>query len=67
MMAEYARYDMLAGTRVRVHHRSREESAPEDYDATVLRVLPDGTLLVQPASGAPPVALNAEEISLGVQ
>ncbi len=67
MMAEYAHLDMLAGETVRVHHRSREESAPEDFDARVLRVQPDGTLLVQPLRPeAAPVALHAEEISLAI-
>ncbi len=71
MMAEYARHDMLAGLTVRVHHRSREETAPEDYDARVVGVQPDGTLLVTPlatagAAARPNVALNSEEISLAL-
>jgi hypothetical protein len=47
LLGEYREYDMLAGEVVRVHHKSREVDSPDDYDARVCDILPDGRLLVQ--------------------
>ena len=63
VLEEYRACDLLAGRSVRVHHRSREEDDPRDYEATVLRVDPQGMLCVRRPDGADQ-ALSGEEVSI---
>ena len=63
VLDEYRACDLLAGRSVRVHHRSREEDDPRDYEATVLRVDPQGMLCVRRPDGAEQ-ALSGEEVSI---
>ena len=55
--------DLLAGTTVRVHHRTREEDDPRDYDAQVLGVDAQGMLRVR-APGGEERLLSGEEVSI---
>ena len=63
VLAEYREHDLLRGRTVRVHHRTREEDDPRDYEATVLRVDPQGMLCVRRPDGAEQ-ALSGEEVSI---
>jgi len=66
VVAEHRRRDLLRGQTVRVHHRTREEHDPRDYDAVAAGVGEDGALRVrrvgEPAGRE--VALAAEEVSI---
>jgi len=66
VIAEHARHDLLRGKTIRVHHKTREEYDPRDYDAVALGIGADGALRVRPV-GAPAAAavyLSAEEVSI---
>jgi len=63
VLDEYRACDLLAGRSVRVHHRSREEDDPRDYEATVLRVDPQGMLCVRQPDGTEQL-LSGEEVSI---
>ena len=63
VLEEYRACDLLAGRSVRVHHRSREEDDPRDYEATVLRVDPQGMLCVRRPDGTEQL-LSGEEVSI---
>ena len=67
VIAEHAAIHLLDGRRVRVHHRTREENDPRDYDADVLGVAAYGQLRVRRAVGAPEVLLSGEEVSITPQ
>ena len=64
VMAEYKTFDMLVGTVVRVHHKSREESSKDDYDAEVLGYAEDGMLKVRNTVTKMDKYLSGEEISI---
>ena len=63
VLEEYRACDLLAGRSVRVHHRSREENDPRDFEARVLCVDPQGMLCVRRADGTEQ-QLSGEEISI---
>tara|TARA_B110001452_G_scaffold266701_1_gene274299 strand:+ start:1021 stop:1857 length:837 start_codon:yes stop_codon:yes gene_type:complete len=63
VLDEYRTTDLLAGTTVRVHHRTREEDDPRDYDAKVLGVDAQGMLRVR-APGGEERSLSGEEVSI---
>ena len=48
---------------MRVHHRSREEDDPRDFEARVLRVDPQGLLCVRRPDGTEQ-QLSGEEVSI---
>ena len=50
---------------IRVHHRTREEDDPRDYDAEVLGVDKDGMLRVKGPGGD--ALLSGEEVSITPQ
>lgn len=62
LLAEYSARDLLRGRRLRVHHASREEADPRDYDAIALGVTDGGLLRV--SRGSEVLALSGEEISI---
>jgi BirA family biotin operon repressor/biotin-[acetyl-CoA-carboxylase] ligase len=66
VIAEHKRHDLLENKTIRVHHRTREEHDPRDYDAVALGLGPDGALRVRPvgAAAGAHVFLSAEEISI---
>ena len=67
VVAEYNRCNMLDNMQVRVHHATREQTDPRDYDAMVLGVAANGMLRVQPVGTAgqeAEVMLSGEEISI---
>ena len=55
---------MLRGKTIRVHHRTREESDPRDYDAIALGVGAGGLLRVRHVDGGAERDLSGEEISI---
>ena len=63
VLDEYRTCDLLAGRGVRVHHRSREEDDPRDYEALVLGVDPQGMLCVRRPDGTEQ-QLSGEEVSI---
>eukprot|EP00050_Salpingoeca_kvevrii_P011105 m.12787 g.12787 ORF g.12787 m.12787 type:complete len:146 (+) comp3259_c0_seq1:581-1018(+) len=63
VLPELRKFDLLRGTRIRVHHRRREENAPEDYDAMAEGIDETGALLIRTDSGTSK-ALVGEEISV---
>ena len=65
VLAEYREHDLLRGRTVRVHHRTREEDDPRDYDAEVLGVDKDGMLRVKGPGGD--ALLSGEEVSITPQ
>ena len=65
VLAEYREHDLLRGRTVRVHHRTREEDDPRDYDAEVLGVDKDGMLRVKGPGGES--LLSGEEVSITPQ
>ena len=65
VLAEYREHDLLRGRTVRVHHRTREEDDPRDYDAEVLGVDKDGMLRVKAPGGD--ALLSGEEVSITPQ
>ena len=67
VMAEYKAFDMLVGTVVRVHHKSREESSAADYDAEVLGYTEEGYLTVRNTVTRISKNLSGEEISISPQ
>ena len=42
VLDEYRKHDLLRGRTIRVHHKTREEDDPQDFDADVLGVDADG-------------------------
>ena len=67
VLAEYSQHDLLRGRTIRVHHKTREEDDPKDFDATVLGVDTDGRLRVRPlgvAAAKGEVLLSGEEVSI---
>merc|ERR1712086_890548 len=64
MLREYSKWDMLTGTVVRVHHKSREESDVKDYDAEVVGVSQTGSLRVKRVGTQTTKDLSGEEISI---
>jgi BirA family biotin operon repressor/biotin-[acetyl-CoA-carboxylase] ligase len=65
VIAEHGRYDLLENKTIRVHHKTRDEHDPRDYDAVALGLGPDGGLRVRPlAAAGSEVCLSAEEISI---
>jgi len=64
MLREYSKWDMLTGTVVRVHHRSREESDEKDFDAEVIGVSQTGSLRVKRVGTQTTKDLSGEEISI---
>jgi len=63
VLEEYRACDLLAGRTIRVHHRSREDDDPRDYDAKVIGVDTQGMLRVQQAGGVERL-LSGEEVSI---
>lgn len=67
VLREYSQYDLLRGRTIRVHHKTREESDPADFDAEVRGVEVDGRLRVRPLGAAATegeVMLSGEEVSI---
>ena len=67
VLAEYAEHDLLKGRTIRVHHRTREEDDPRDFDAEALGVSAEGMLRVRPLDGAKHGGvkeLSGEEVSI---
>lgn len=64
VLDEYRQHDLLRGRTIRVHHRTREEDDPRDFDAEALGVNADGMLRVRPTGGGPERALSGEEVSI---
>ena len=64
VIAEHSRHDLLKGKTIRVHHKTRDEDDPRDYDAIALGLGDDGALKVRPVASASVVSLCAEEISI---
>jgi biotin-(acetyl-CoA carboxylase) ligase len=64
VMAEYHQYDMLMGTTVRVHHKTREIASPEDFDGLVTGFTEEGYLVVRNTETQLPKNLSGEEISI---
>ncbi|KAL3917423.1 MAG: hypothetical protein SGPRY_006407 [Prymnesium sp.] len=68
VLQEYQEHDLLRGTTIRVHHKTREEDDARDFDATVLGVDTTGMLRVCPLqAGAEEVLLSGEEVSITPQ
>eukprot|EP00966_Prymnesium_polylepis_P186288 4318169-Prymnesium_polylepis.1 len=68
VLREYEAHDLLRGTVVRVHHKTREEDDPRDFDADVLGVGDSGMLRVRPRRpGADELLLSGEEVSITPQ
>eukprot|EP00316_Scyphosphaera_apsteinii_P005570 CAMPEP_0119325812 /NCGR_PEP_ID=MMETSP1333-20130426/66740_1 /TAXON_ID=418940 /ORGANISM="Scyphosphaera apsteinii, Strain RCC1455" /LENGTH=259 /DNA_ID=CAMNT_0007333917 /DNA_START=149 /DNA_END=928 /DNA_ORIENTATION=- len=61
---EYLQHDLLTGLSIRVHHRSRDEDDPRDFEALVIGLNQDGMLRVRPAGMLEERVLSAEEISI---
>jgi BirA family biotin operon repressor/biotin-[acetyl-CoA-carboxylase] ligase len=67
VLAEYAEHDLLRGRTIRVHHKTREEDHPDDFDAEALGVDGQGMLRVRRLDGnRAESALSGEEVSIGV-
>ena len=64
VIAEHRAHDLLEGQNVRVHHRSREEADPRDFEAHVLGVDGGGWLRVRPVGQSEVRTLSGEEISI---
>ena len=67
VLDEYRHHDMLRGKVIRVHHKSREEDDPSDFDAEALDVSADGYLRVRPLGSAASrgeIQLSGEEVSI---
>jgi len=66
VIAEHGWHDLLENKTVRVHHKTRDEHDPRDYDAVALGLGPGGALRVRPigAAAGADVFLSAEEISI---
>lgn len=64
VLAEYGELDLLRGRTIRVHHKTREESDPRDFDAKAMGVDASGQLRVRPTAGGPEKALSGEEVSI---
>ena len=67
VLSEYNDMHALRNARVRVHHKSREESDERDYDADVVTVAPSGLLAVRrvgAVSTEAPIELSGEEVSV---
>jgi BirA family biotin operon repressor/biotin-[acetyl-CoA-carboxylase] ligase len=62
--ALYETCGVLTGRTVRVHHRTREESDPRDYDAVARGIAADGRLIVERVGSGERVLLSAEEVSV---
>jgi BirA family biotin operon repressor/biotin-[acetyl-CoA-carboxylase] ligase len=67
VIGEHRRHDLLHGRTVRVHHRTREESDPRDFDAMVLGVDQRGMLRVRPLGAEAEKVLSGEEVSISPQ
>ena len=67
VLLEYRQFDLLRGRTIRVHHRTREESDPSDFDAEALGVDGEGYLRVRALNGAKAgteLTLSGEEVSI---
>lgn len=64
VLEEYRHYDLLRGRTIRVHHKTREESDPSDFDAEALGVSAGGMLRVRPLVGGGVRELSGEEVSI---
>ena len=65
VLLEYGQHDLLRGMVIRVHHKTREEDDPRDFDAEALGVDPGGELRVRPLKpDAQEVLLSGEEVSI---
>ena len=68
VLDEYRAVDLLRGRTIRVHHRTREETDPKDFDAEALGVSASGMLRVRPidaaAHGGAVRELSGEEVSI---
>lgn len=65
VLAEYSKFDMLTGTTVRVHHKTREEDDDRDYNAHVLGINEaDGALRVRNTVTGATACLAGEEVSI---
>lgn len=64
VLAEYRAHDLLLGRTIRVHHKTREEAHPDDYDAEALGVDGQGMLKVRRLDGGAEAALSGEEVSI---
>ena len=64
VLSEYREVDLLRGRTIRVHHRTREEDDPDDFDAEALGVSAEGMLRVRPLTGGGEKELSGEEVSI---
>lgn len=64
VLAEYREHDLLRGRTIRVHHKTREEADPRDYDAEALGVTATGSLRVRRVGGGAETELSGEEVSI---
>jgi BirA family biotin operon repressor/biotin-[acetyl-CoA-carboxylase] ligase len=64
VLDEYRRYDLLRGRTLRVHHRTREEDDPRDFEAEAIGVDEDGQLRVRSVDGTTERSLSGEEVSI---
>lgn len=64
VIAQHRSLDLLSDCIVRVHHKSREEDDPRDFDAEALGIDVSGMLRVRRVGSSDEALLNAEEISI---
>ena len=64
VLDEYEKHSLLRGKTIRVHHKTREEDDPKDYDAEALGVSAEGMLRVKPVNGGGERELSGEEVSI---
>ena len=64
VLDEYRTHDLLLGRTIRVHHRTREETDPKDFDAEARGVDKEGQLRVLPKLGGAERVLSGEEVSI---
>lgn len=64
VLKAYGERDLLRGRSIRVHHASREENDPRDYDAKALGVTSEGYLIVERLDGGGQRTLSGEEVSI---
>jgi len=67
VLNEYREHDLLRGRTIRVHHKTREQDDPSDFDALVLGIDDQGYLRVRPLNGpkqGDEISLSGEEVSI---
>lgn len=67
VLNEYREHDLLRGRTIRVHHKTREQDDPSDFDALVLGIDGQGYLRVRPLNGPKQggeISLSGEEVSI---